>query len=97
MTRTARIQAIRAHQADNVATALEALPAGAAVEVEGAEIRIRDDVPAGHKFALAGLARGEPVIRFGAAIGHATRAAAPGGNVHPGAAPSRARAREGGL
>ena len=82
MTRTARIQAIRAHQADNVATALQALPAGAAVEVEGAEIRIRDDVPAGHKFALAGLARGEPVIRFGAAIGHATRAAAPGEHVH---------------
>ena len=82
MTQTARLQAIRANRADNVATALEALPAGASVQVEGAKIRIRDDVPAGHKFALADLDQGEPVIRFGAAIGHATRHAAAGEHVH---------------
>ena len=57
------MQAIRANRADNVATALEALPAGASVQVEGAKIRIRDDVPVGHKFALADLDQGEPVIR----------------------------------
>lgn len=82
MTQTTRLQAIRAHDADNVATALHPLPAGEALEVEGAQIRIRADIPAGHKFALGSLETGDRVVRFGAAIGRATQAIAAGDHVH---------------
>jgi len=39
-------------------------------------------VPFGHKVALRAIARGEPVIKYGVAIGHATCDIAAGEHVH---------------
>ena len=40
------------------------------------------ETPMGHKVALFAIRKGEPVIKFGAVIGHATADIAPGDHVH---------------
>ncbi|MBN2971786.1 altronate dehydratase [Roseomonas aeriglobus] len=67
---------------DDVAVALEALRAGEVVRVEDVEIRLCDDIPIGHKFALHAIAAGAPVHRYRAPIGLATRAIVAGEHVH---------------
>ncbi|UYY60030.1 UxaA family hydrolase [Sphingomonas sp. S2-65] len=67
---------------DHVATALRALSAGECVSVEGAEIVLRDDIPHGHKLAVAAVSAGDPVLKFGFPIGVATQAIAQGDHVH---------------
>jgi altronate hydrolase len=64
-----RPRLLRVHPADNVAVALEPLRAGEPVTVDGMELRIVTEVPAGHKVALSPLARGAAVLKYGAAIG----------------------------
>jgi altronate dehydratase len=67
---------------DNVATALEALDAGVVVRTPHAELVITEPIPRGHKVALRAIARGEPVVKYGSAIGTATADVAPGAHVH---------------
>ena len=67
---------------DHVATALRALSAGEHVVVDGVEIVLRADIPHGHKLAVAAVAAGGPVLKFGFPIGVATHAIAPGDHVH---------------
>ncbi len=52
---------------------LTALPAGEHLTVDGKEITLNEDVPAGHKFALKDFAEGENVIKYGYPIGHARK------------------------
>ena len=79
-------QALVLSDKDNVATALADLAAGAAVEVEvqgsGRNVTLRADVPFGHKFALAALAAGEPVVKYGYPIGRTTAPVELGDHVH---------------
>ncbi|MBR2194963.1 MAG: altronate dehydratase [Salinivirgaceae bacterium] len=65
-------QYIRINQADNVAVALAPLKAGTPIDIDG--VVLRDDIPAGHKFALCNLAQGENVVKYGFPIGHVMRA-----------------------
>ena len=65
---------LKINPADNVAVAIVALPAGEKLIVDGKEIVLNEDVPAGHKFALQDLAEGENVIKYGYPIGHARTA-----------------------
>ena len=67
-------KSIRIHPLDNGAVALTDLHAGETV----AGITLREDVPAGHKVALAPLHPGDKVIKYGCPIGHATVEVAPG-------------------
>ena len=67
---------------DNVATALEALDAGRALELGGRRIVVTERIASGHKFALVAIDAGEPVIKYGSAIGLATSKIAPGEHVH---------------
>lgn len=67
---------------DNVATALEALDAGAVVRMPGADIVIVEPIPRGHKVALRAIARGEPIVKYGSPIGTATADVPPGAHVH---------------
>jgi hypothetical protein len=67
---------------DNVAVALEPLAKGCVVEAAGRQIAVRDPVPMGHKIALAGIALGEPVIKYGSPIGLATAEIMEGQHVH---------------
>jgi len=68
---------------DNVATLLE--DASGTVQVLGAqpqEIQLLDNIALGHKVALRDIAVGEAIVKFGARIGHASRAIKRGAWVH---------------
>lgn len=65
---------LKINPADNVAVAITTLPAGERITVDGKEITLNEEVPAGHKFALKDLAEGEDVIKYGYPIGHAVQA-----------------------
>ncbi len=71
---------------DNVATALEALGAGAkvSVEVQGRieKIKVLSDIPMGHKLALRDIEKGESVIKYGEPIGQSTSKISRGEYVH---------------
>ncbi|MFC3213336.1 UxaA family hydrolase [Novosphingobium panipatense] len=67
---------------DDVAVALQPLEAGVDVKVDGEAIRLREAIPAGHKFAVAPIAAGAPVRRYRAPIGLARCDIAVGEHVH---------------
>jgi altronate dehydratase small subunit len=69
-------------EGDNVATALEALEPGRLLERPSGAVTVRDTIPRGHKVALAAIAAGGSVIKYGSSIGVATEAIAPGAHVH---------------
>jgi galactarate dehydratase len=64
---------IRVHPSDNVAIIVnpEGVPSGAVFPNGFVSL---EAVPQSHKIALSSLEPGEPVIRYGQVIGHATRA-----------------------
>ena len=74
MTRVLQI-----HPDDTVAVALEPLSAGV-VTPQG--VTLKNDIPQGHKFALADIAEGDEVIKYGNVIGIAKAAIAKGEHVH---------------
>jgi hypothetical protein len=65
------------HPADNVATLLDELPrAPLNVRVLGpvpGEVVAMQPIPQSHKVALRDIDQGQPVIKFGVVIGHASR------------------------
>lgn len=67
---------------DNVATALEPLAIGREIDADGRPVIVRETIPSGHKIALQAIAEGEPIIKYGDAIGTATAPIAPGQHVH---------------
>jgi hypothetical protein len=83
--------AFQIHADDNVATLLDDAAPGDA-QVLGAHalssssaassVRLLETVARGHKVALRDIASGEPVIKFGLRIGHATKPIARGAWVH---------------
>ena len=64
------METIQINPADNVAVAIEALKAGTKINVNGKDIIVNSDVPAGHKILLTDLNEGENVIKYGYPIGH---------------------------
>ena len=76
------LRVVRVAAEDDVAVALAPIAAGERVRVDGAEVVVRDAIPAGHKFALRAVAAGAPVHRYRAPIGLATRDIAIGEHVH---------------
>lgn len=64
-------KALKINPADNVAVAIADLKKGEVIDVEGQNIDLQTDVPAGHKFALRDIKEGENVIKYGFPIGHA--------------------------
>lgn len=68
--------------ADNVGVLRCSLPAGTPLAVGGAAPALDLDAGAGHKVAVRAIAAGEPVLKYGAPIGYATRDIAPGAYVH---------------
>ena len=67
---------------DNVATALETLEAGRSVDLGAVTVTVLERIPHGHKLALAPIAAGQPVVKYGSPIGLATCDIAPGTHVH---------------
>src|SRR5690606_9282619 len=72
---------IRLHDSDNVFVARVPIALGQALAQLGGA-RVRAQVPAGHKIAARGIARGEAVRKFDTIIGMATRAIEAGEYVH---------------
>ncbi len=74
------------NEKDNVATALDELPAGetVSVKIEGRmeNIEVLSRIPRGHKFALQLIEQGGAVIKYGETIGMSTAAIAAGEHVH---------------
>lgn len=70
--------AIKINPADNVVVALHPIAKGTAVAVENTTVTAVEDIPQGHKMAIAPIKTGENVIKYGFPIGHATADAVPG-------------------
>ena len=69
---------IKINPADNVAVAIDPLKKGDRLTVDGAEIVVAEDIPAGHKVALRDFAADEHIVKYGYPIGHARAAIAKG-------------------
>ncbi len=70
---------------DNVATALGVLEAGTVAlsgDTQKEFAECAESVPAGHKLALCGIEPGDEIIKYGVAIGVATKRIPAGGWVH---------------
>lgn len=65
-------QYILINSADNVAVALAPLKAGAEIGLKGGVV-LKDDIPQGHKFAVADIPVGGNVIKYGFPIGHVVK------------------------
>jgi len=73
------------HPDDNVATAVSEIAEGEVLAVEGGsppEIRIRDAIPYGHKFAVTAIPKGRDITKYGECIGRASEDIEPGAYVH---------------
>ncbi|HEX6277507.1 MAG TPA: UxaA family hydrolase, partial [Polyangiaceae bacterium] len=70
------------HPNDGVAVALVELAPGETLPQGEGALVVAERIPAGHKLALRAHEQGELVVKYGHAIGRATRAIAPGEHVH---------------
>jgi len=67
---------------DNCATALVDISQGTELEVNDEIIKINQDIPLGHKFALNSIQEGEKIMKYGQIIGIATEDISIGDWVH---------------
>jgi hypothetical protein len=79
--------AFQIHPADNVATLIDDAPASSSITLLGAAsasvaTSASESIPRGHKIALADLAPGDAILKFGVRIGHVTQPIARGAWVH---------------
>ncbi|MDR0669736.1 MAG: altronate dehydratase family protein [Treponema sp.] len=72
----------RIHAADNVAVALRDLRGGEELSLDGTALRVREDIPQGHKIALRDIGAGENVRKYGLSIGAASQPARAGSWIH---------------
>lgn len=67
---------------DNVFILRAPIAAGEEIRAGGVAVRIERDLPIGHKIARRPIAAGDPILKYGAAIGKATAPIAAGSHVH---------------
>lgn len=83
---SASASAFQIHADDNVATLLADVADAAEVRItgegRGASITAANPIRSGHKIALHAIPEGDPVLKYGFPIGHATRAISAGEWVH---------------
>lgn len=65
---------LKINPADNVVVAIQSQVKGTVITVDGKQITLLEDVPAGHKIAIKDFAQGEHIIKYGYPIGHAIEA-----------------------
>jgi altronate hydrolase len=82
MFKAQAIDQVLLHGNDNVCVAARDLPAGTKLSAGGHDVQLPAAVRIGHKIALAKLAVGQPVLKYGQIIGFATEAIEPGSWVH---------------
>lgn len=59
------------HEKDNVAVAVDRVAKNEEITVQGQNIIVGDEIPAGHKVAIQAIAKGEDVVKYGFPIGTA--------------------------
>ncbi len=74
--------ALRLHDEDNVAVVKRLIRAGQCLQYHDVIMRSSKDIPPGHKIAVALVAAGDPVVKYGQVIGFARTAIEPGQHVH---------------
>ena len=83
MNSNAKPRLIRVHDNDNVAVIVTEGGLPAATRFDNGLV-LAEAIPEAHKVALADLADGDAIVRYGVTIGHANRAIARGSWVHEG-------------
>ncbi|MGI6438369.1 MAG: UxaA family hydrolase [Sphaerochaeta sp.] len=76
------VKAIRIHPEDTVAVAVHPLKKGETIVIGDFAVTVLEDIGGGHKVALTGTGKGEPVIKYGFPMGVATKDIAVGEHVH---------------
>lgn len=76
------MQILKIHENDNVAVAIETIPAGKEVTVDGEKIVAGMEIPAGHKMALCDIEEGGAVIKYGCPIGNTKESVKKGDWIH---------------
>ncbi len=62
---------IKINPADSVVVCLTAMKQGAIIRIDGQEVSLLQDTPAGHKVLIKDTRAGEDIIKYGYPIGHA--------------------------
>lgn len=73
---------LKIHEKDNVIVALKEIHEGDTVVTDNQEVKALETIPAGHKMAVRTISADGEVIKYGAAIGHATQDILAGQWVH---------------
>jgi len=73
---------IQINPRDNVAVCLETMSKGEKITINGKEIILNEEIPAGHKIVLFPIAEGENVVKYGEPIGHVTCSIESGSHIH---------------
>ena len=73
---------VKVHPADTVAVAVKTLEKGTVVTIDDISLTLGETIPQGHKFSLKAIAKGEPVLKYGAPIGGAKESINVGMHVH---------------
>lgn len=76
--------ALRLHEMDNVAVALENLKMGEQLIIQGVdtEIILRVNIPYGHKVAVVTILQDQKILKYGECMGIATEGIPLGSHVH---------------
>ena len=77
-----RRNTLRIDSQDNVAVALEEIPAGSTVACHGEDVVAATTIPFAHKIALVRIGNGTPVLKYGVPIAFATADIEAGAWVH---------------
>ena len=64
---------LKINPADSVVVCLQAKKKGEIIEVDGQQITVCQDIPAGHKVLIKNVKKGENIIKYGYPIGHASK------------------------
>jgi len=78
-------RAIVINPKDNVANALVDIEKGEVVEIFTSRtlcVKVKSDIPFGHKFAVRDIPKGGEIIKYGKVIGRATKDIREGEHVH---------------
>ena len=73
---------IKINPSDNVAVALVPLSKGTVIKLDDTTLTLTEDIMQGHKFSLKNLKPGDPIIKYGNPIGHATAEISAGSWIH---------------
>ena len=76
------MDAIVINPQDNVAVALREIDQGQTVAAGDESIQALEPIPHGHKIAIRPIAQDAPVIKYGMAVGRATRDIPQGAHAH---------------